>query len=152
MIVYAYYNPAPTAPEFQAKFIRLWSESWRKAGWTPRLLTERMAEEHPAYTPRANLTGKAIMATRHFGETGALVTANVINFGLPPFRLAAGGVSFYPGCVFVTKKVIKESARCIKYQMEYDFDICGEADTEAPLRRFMHWNPDDVMRAFQPRC
>lgn len=150
MIVYAYYNPAPTAPEHQAKFIRLWSESWRNHGWTPRLLTERMAEEHPAFTPRANFVGRAIMATRHFGEPGVLVTANMINFGLEPRRLAAGGVSFWPGCVVITKKIIRESVRSIKYEFKYRFDICGESDTTAPLRRFMHWNPDDVMRAY--RC
>lgn len=148
MIVYAYYDPSPSAPPFQARFIRLWAQSWRKHGWTPRLLTERMAEEHPGYRPYCSQMAKAVFAVSYYDQPGMLVRANIINFGLKPKRLAAGGVSFYPGCVAISKAMLREVAKtlCVHTKLEYDDELCQEK----VIRRFVYWNPTDVMEAL--RC
>lgn len=146
MIVYAYYDPSPSAPPFQARFIRLWAQSWRKHGWTPRLLTERMAEEHPGYLPHCSQTAKAVFAVSYYDKPGMLVRANIINLGLKPKRLAAGGIQFYPGCVAISKKMIREVAktRWVHTSLVHNEDFCQTT------RLFSNWNPDDVLEAL--RC
>lgn len=48
MNIYTYYEVVPGLPS-QAELIHLWDQSWRKRGWTPRLLTQRDAERHPMF-------------------------------------------------------------------------------------------------------
>lgn len=153
MIVYTYYNPEPTAPREQARFIRLWSESWRKQGWTPLLLTQRMAEEHPAYQKDSTMTAHAVLAVQHYNKPGIIVAANMINFRLEPKRIAKGGTMFYPGCVAISQETIRETAktRCVRTTLDYRYDIFT-ADSGRPyaaVRIFADWDADRVLAAMQ---
>jgi hypothetical protein len=48
MVVYTYYEALPGMTG-QGEIIRLWEQSWRKRGWTPRILTPRDAKAHPRF-------------------------------------------------------------------------------------------------------
>lgn len=48
MNIYTYYESVSNMGP-QAEIIRLWELSWRRRGWTPRILTPRDAQAHPLY-------------------------------------------------------------------------------------------------------
>lgn len=49
MIIYTYLDSAPLLS--QGPWVRAWERSWRKQGWTTRLLTRRIAEKHSQFFP-----------------------------------------------------------------------------------------------------
>lgn len=49
LIIYTYLDGAPLLS--QGPWVRAWERSWRRNGWTPRLLTRRIAEQHPEFFP-----------------------------------------------------------------------------------------------------
>lgn len=156
MIVYTYYNSDADAPREQARFIRLWSESWRKWGWIPLLLTDRMADEHLQSRRKFRRLTRSMFATLHYNKPGLLVPANVINFGLKPKRLAAGGVMFYPGCVVISKDTLRtmKKERVAVTKLDYRYDICVDyiVPCSIPLLRFSEWDSEDVMEVLRQRA
>ncbi|KAJ8042201.1 hypothetical protein HOLleu_13204 [Holothuria leucospilota] len=52
-LVYTYFQTPPNATktklQLSADTIRVWKNSWSRAGWTPRVLTEEDAKRHPEY-------------------------------------------------------------------------------------------------------
>lgn len=50
MKVFCYFSPNPDLPiEFETKLILLWRESWEKYGYTPVVLNEWHARQHPMF-------------------------------------------------------------------------------------------------------
>jgi hypothetical protein len=139
MIVYTYYDSDPDSPKDQARFIRLWAESWRKHGWKPLLLTERMAEEHPNYKPNLGEVANAVLAIRHYGKPGLLVQSNVINFGFRQKDVPCLGTNFGPGCVKISQTTISRG-KYKRAKMRY-------LHTQTQLKKFHGWNADEVVEA-----
>ncbi len=100
MKVYTYFDPTVQQCGLppQDGVIRLWAESWKKFGWTPRVLTDRMARMHPLFdkflakvssfpsvNPRAyeNACYLRWLALQNEGG-GWMVDYDVINFGFRP--------------------------------------------------------------------
>ena len=49
MIVFTYYDTSIPKPEPQGELLTFWSSSWRKAGWSPRILLPGHTVKHPQY-------------------------------------------------------------------------------------------------------
>jgi hypothetical protein len=116
-----------------------------------------MADEHLASRRKFTRLTKSLFAVKHYNKPGVLVSANVINFGLEPKRLAAGGVMFYPGCVAISRDTLRQigKKRAVMTKLDYRFDICTDFHTppsSLPLLRFADWDADDVMEAIRRRA
>lgn len=102
VIVFSYFDASANVPD-QGQVIRLWHDSWKRHGWTPRLLNPRNARLHPWFERAVDKLGAAIEAPnfarwfaldRAASGTALFVHYDVMNFGLRPFRVT-GPLSFY---------------------------------------------------------
>ena len=153
MNVYTYYDDSPAAPEQQARMIKLWAQSWAKHGWSPKLLTRRMAEAHPGYTPD-RLWCRPLFAVAHFGKTGLITKPNVMNFGLRPTRkFGHSAMCLNTGVYWTTRDYIKFSkkAKCVQVTIQMDPQLCGEVIpnypiiNQEPLVKFPRNDPMEVL-------
>lgn len=81
MIIYTYLDGAPLLS--QGPWIRAWERSWRRQGWSTRLLTRRIAEKHPEYFPDLTKLHKwCALATQK--EKGFYSSIFTINHSLKP--------------------------------------------------------------------
>lgn len=136
MNVYTYYDDSPAAPEQQARMIKLWAQSWAKHGWSPKLLTRRMAEAHPGYTPDKHWC-RPLFAVAHFGKTGMITKPNVMNFGLKPTRRFGNTARCLNTDVYwTTRDCIKFSrkAKCVQVNIDMDYLLMGYAGSFFPGR------------------
>lgn len=99
--VFAYFDASPNLPD-QGQIIRLWHDSWKRHGWTPRLLHPRNAQRHLWWEKALEACRGAVPPNlaRWFaldaveGHSALLVEYDVLNFGLTPRRMF-GPMSFY---------------------------------------------------------
>lgn len=82
-LVYSYLDSAPLLT--QGPWVRAWERSWRRNGWSTRLLTRRIAEQHPEFF--ADLTKlHKWCALAHQKEPGFYSSIFTINHSLAPGR------------------------------------------------------------------
>lgn len=79
MIVYTYFDPS-FEDFYSGLAIRFWEQSWRKAGWTPRLLTRR---DLPSGKVGLSWLSSAILALTTV-RGGLLSSPFLINVGFGP--------------------------------------------------------------------
>lgn len=77
MIVYSYFDPTHPNPAEQAEFVRLFARTWRRHGWTPRLLTPRDLNRSTENLP---VSLRALLARRG----GWFADLRLLNLGFPP--------------------------------------------------------------------
>lgn len=102
MNVYSYFSP--DGPELDLQLVPLWEESWRRQGWTPRLLTIRDARKHPDF---ANLSFAAFLAWAQVGG-GWYSKINTINFSFLPRQPKSRIESVGDGVLWASKNGVKE--------------------------------------------
>lgn len=102
MIVYTYYDPSVQQCGLppQDGVIRLWAESWKRHGWKPRVLTDRMVRSHPRFAEfSAAINCFPTVNSRAYENAcylrwlalqgvggGWMTDYDVINFGFKPRR------------------------------------------------------------------
>jgi hypothetical protein len=108
--VYAYYDATPGAPIDQAEKYREWAESWKRLGWSPRILTSRRAKQSPLYkeiiAASAENSKPAIlpMLALHAAGGGWLVPLSAHNEAFKPSRPKERIQLFYPGVIFTSSR------------------------------------------------
>lgn len=97
MNVYSYLEPH--GPELAVQLVPIWEESWRKQGWTPRLLTVRDARKHPDFDEQSD---PRLLAWERAGG-GWYCPTSVLNFSFSPKRLRVKHEFFYGGVLWATR-------------------------------------------------
>ena len=85
MNVYAYWDSSESPIDEQAGLLRVWERSWRRQGWTPRLLTIANARKSKNYQPSNNSLDNMLWALHAVGG-GWLSDIRLINNSLKPFK------------------------------------------------------------------
>lgn len=81
-LVYSYLDSAPLLS--QGPWLRAWQRSWQRNGWTPRLLTRRIAEQHPNFYLNSPPSLMRWLALSLQTEPGYFSSIQVINRAYPP--------------------------------------------------------------------
>ena len=116
MNVFTYYNAAPGFSTERAEAFRTWANSWAAQGWTPRILTARMAKQSPLYGEiTARLPGDVALPYLAFHMVGGgwYAPVSAINYDFKPVRRRSR-VTMYNGAVmWATKRGAEEILRAI---------------------------------------
>jgi hypothetical protein len=134
MIVYTYYDPIVPGGRSPAHsgVLRLWSESWRRKGWEPRVLGPRDAKKHPHHARfLRRMREYPTINPREYEDAcylrwlaldkaggGLMVDYDVINMGFAP-RRGKGAIemldpTYVPCAVFANS----DGIRRICYELE----------------------------------
>lgn len=122
MNVFTYYDAGPRLFPGNAGRFRAWEQSWSKAGWTPRLLTSRMAKLSPLYnevilhTPKKGHSSVIPLLALHYAGGGWFVPQTVLNLSFKPKNRNRKVIFYFPGIMWATKRGVEEvlNAICIK--------------------------------------
>lgn len=80
--VYCYFDPDHST----AALLRVWATSWRKRGWSPRILTVRNAQEHPDFASAHWQDYPRLAIEKARRGKSVLVDIEAINFSLRPWK------------------------------------------------------------------
>lgn len=111
--IFTYFDSSPRLP-YQGKIIHFWYYSWKRAGWTPRILTPRTWRKHPErYRFRkvieglfpddrnAQCRGMALLALAEHGKSVFFSDYDTVNYGLTyPMAIKCLGRPTRQGCIY----------------------------------------------------
>jgi len=89
--VFAYFDASEHAEPSQAALLRVWVRSWRKRGWTPRVLTVRNAAKHRDYNKFKGDPCELSRLAQESVRASWLCNLQAINFSFTPSQFRKTG-------------------------------------------------------------
>lgn len=157
--IYTYFEPVPGIERTeQDALITLWKSAWSKAGWSPIVLSEQDAKNHPLYVraksvfsafPSVNPSGYDYACFMRWLAMSAIGGGWMCDYDVMPNKperlVAVGGIQFFSGNDKDPLIPCLVHGHCVDYNKIIDFFLQTKP-TET------HWSDMVALRAFKTVC